>query len=43
MDKGLECNIAPYFSLIDTDDKTIHLSDYKDKKHVILVFNRGPG
>jgi peroxiredoxin len=29
------------FSLSDLDGNTICLSDYRSKKHVVLVFNRG--
>jgi peroxiredoxin len=32
---------APDFSAIDSEGKSIHLSDYKGKKNVLLVFNRG--
>ena len=32
---------APDFPLIDTDGNRISLSDYRGKKHVVLVFNRG--
>ncbi len=35
--------IAPDFALTDTEGRTIRLSDYKGKKHVVLVFNRGFG
>lgn len=33
--------LAPDFMLTDTHDRPIHLSDYRGKKHVVLVFNRG--
>ena len=33
--------IAPDFSIADSEGSTIRLSDYKNKKHVVLVFNRG--
>ncbi len=33
--------IAPDFSAIDTEVRTIRLSEYKGKKNVMLVFNRG--
>jgi peroxiredoxin len=33
--------LAPDFSVTDSEDHNIRLSDYKDKKNVMLVFNRG--
>ncbi len=32
---------APDFELADTAGQTVRLSDYRGKKHVVLVFNRG--
>ena len=32
---------APEFSLPDLSGKPVSLSDYRGKKHVLLVFNRG--
>jgi peroxiredoxin len=32
---------APDFTAIDSEGRTIRLSDYKGKKNVLLVFNRG--
>jgi len=32
---------APDFALEDFRGQTVHLSDYRGKKHVVLVFNRG--
>jgi peroxiredoxin len=32
---------APDFALKDTNGNTIHLSDYRGKQAVVLVFNRG--
>jgi peroxiredoxin len=32
---------APDFSGIDSEGKSLHLSDFKGKKKVVLVFNRG--
>jgi peroxiredoxin len=42
MYKGLETDVAPDFSLTDTQGKKIRLSDYKGK-NIVLVFNRGLG
>jgi peroxiredoxin len=33
--------IAPEFTLADYQGRNVRLSDYREKKHVILVFNRG--
>jgi peroxiredoxin len=33
--------IAPDFTANDSEGRTIKLSDYKGKKNVALVFNRG--
>ena len=33
--------IAPDFSVLDTEGRTIRLSDYKGTQNVMLVFNRG--
>jgi len=32
---------APDFAINDSNGKTITLSDYRNKKHIVLVFNRG--
>ena len=32
---------APDFSLVDTHGEKVRLSDYRDEKNVLLVFNRG--
>lgn len=32
---------APDFTLKDFNGKTISLKDYRGKKHIFLVFNRG--
>ena len=34
---------APVFKALDSQDRKISLSDYKGKKNVVLVFNRGFG
>ncbi len=32
---------APDFSLNDSEGRTVRLSDYRGRKNVVLVFNRG--
>ena len=32
---------APDFSLDDYEGQPVRLSDYRGKKHVVLIFNRG--
>jgi peroxiredoxin len=32
---------APDFTMTDADGKTVRLSDYRGKKNIVLVFNRG--
>ncbi len=32
---------APDFALNDLNGQTVRLSDYRGKRHVVLVFNRG--
>jgi peroxiredoxin len=32
---------APEFTAMDSEGRTIKLSDYKRKKNIALVFNRG--
>jgi peroxiredoxin len=36
-----ETTKAPDFSLIDTTGRNVRLSDYRGRRHVVLVFNRG--
>lgn len=33
--------LAPDFSVADSDGRTIRLADFKGKRNVVLVFNRG--
>jgi peroxiredoxin len=33
--------IAPDFSAIDSEGQEVRLSNYRGKKNIILVFNRG--
>jgi len=33
--------VAPDFTATDSEGRTIKLSDYKGKKNIALVFNRG--
>ncbi len=35
-----EVEVAPDFSLVDTQGETVRLSDYRER-YVYLVFNRG--
>jgi peroxiredoxin len=35
-----ELDVAPDFTLVDTNDETVRLSDYRGR-YVYLVFNRG--
>jgi len=36
-----ENQLAPDFHLDDLNGVTVNLSDYRNEKHVLLVFNRG--
>jgi len=38
-----QARVAPDFAATDAEGKSIRLSDYRGRKHVILVFNRGFG
>jgi peroxiredoxin len=33
--------LAPDFAATDSEGRSIRLSDYRGKKHVVLVLNRG--
>jgi peroxiredoxin len=41
MDTENPVAVATDFTATDVEGRTMHLSDYKGKKHVVLVFNRG--
>jgi peroxiredoxin len=42
MAKRIEINTsAPDFELHDFSGRWVRLSDYRDQRHVVLVFNRG--
>jgi peroxiredoxin len=42
MSKKVQLNFpAPDFELEDLDGRSVHLSNFQGKKHVLLVFNRG--
>lgn len=36
-----QATVAPDFSMTDSEGRTVRLSDYRGKKNVFLVFNRG--
>jgi peroxiredoxin len=36
-----QAHIAPDFTATDSEGRTIQLLDYRGKKNVVLVFNRG--
>jgi peroxiredoxin len=37
----IQTPLAPDFTAVDSEGRAVHLSDYKGKKNVVLVFNRG--
>jgi peroxiredoxin len=42
MAKKVQINTtAPDFTLQDFEGKTVRMSDYQGRKHVVLIFNRG--
>ncbi len=41
MTERIETRVAPDFTLVDVNGRAASLSDYRGKKHVVLVFNRG--
>jgi peroxiredoxin len=36
-----QATTAPEFSVSDSESRTVRLSDYRGRKNVLLVFNRG--
>jgi peroxiredoxin len=36
-----QTSVAPDFSIKDSEGREIRLADYRGKKNVVLVFNRG--
>jgi peroxiredoxin len=36
-----QASMAPDFKVNDSEGRTFRLSDYKGKKNILLVFNRG--
>jgi len=36
-----QATLAPEFNMTDSEGGTVRLSDYRGKKNMILVFNRG--
>jgi len=41
MSPDLQSTAAPDFTLTDARGRMVHLADYRGKKHVVLIFNRG--
>jgi len=41
MTPPLLAEMAPDFRLTDTHGRAVRLSDFRDAKHIVLVFNRG--
>ena len=41
MHENSQLTAAPDFQLEDTGGRALRLSDFRGKKHVVLVFNRG--
>jgi len=43
MNTGTKPTPAPDFEVTDSEGKVVRLSEFRGKKHVVLVFNRGFG
>ncbi len=41
MAREMISTLAPDFALSDVNGRTVHLSDYRGAKNVVLVLNRG--
>jgi len=41
MSPKLQNTDAPDFTLTNAKGQTIRLSDYRGKRHIVLIFNRG--
>ena len=41
MTQALLAKTAPDFALRDAQNRAVRLSDFRDTKHVVLIFNRG--
>ena len=41
MSPNLQNTEAPDFTLTGARGQMVHLADYRGKKHVVLIFNRG--
>jgi peroxiredoxin len=41
MPEAIQPKLAADFALIDTTGRAVHMSDYRGRQNVVLVFNRG--